>query len=1339
MNHVSKIWMLLLAFVLCIPLNGIAQTDQGWSGSGTGTEADPYRIFDASDLDQMRNFLGQSGVYFKLMDNIDLTSWINDNNPTEGWQPIGIESSPFQGILDGNNKTISGLKINRGETNYIGLFGYVSKATFKNFTLNGSTIVGAYYTGTLVGCASGVTMSGIKVNFTSVKGQNYTGGLIGLCKTSAVSISSTNVNTSIITFTGKSNYYRGGIIGGASSATTITSCKQNGPVKGSQNCGGIIGYSTNTLTIKSTSSKGDVTGGGTNISNIGGLIGHSTKTVTVTSCSHEGNVTGSVGNIGGIIGLSEQTVSLTSTTSTGDVTGVDCVGGVVGQCDKATVTKCSSVGNIVGNAGVGGLVGKKIESGLRLVIDNSFAIGDVTGDTEIGGLVGKMELVNKIPYLNSSYEKAKLSVRSADTHYIHRGGSAGIGNLILGSPVYTSDRQQTGVVINIEYKKDGFYSSGVYYDYRLTVIESTNIDVKLSDADYSIDDDSAFPGYVIISKYYKGDNGGKYYTNTIGSTTKSANSFEYKYIVIPKLSSYYDYTFDGKNQIINSYFNGELVGNGQVGGLAGFAQSADIAKNYTSSTISGKTNVGGIVGRLDEGTSYDGNSTIKSNIAINPTVNASVSNAGRIYGSIGANWTVGTLGSAETNKALLTTAVSINGVAQTITESAQQGNTIGEATIKKKATYQGVGWEMTTDWNIQETESYPYKTWQTAPPVILSGATSGSTSITGKCVDSGTVYIEIGDNTYTANISGNSWTATVPALQAGTQIRVYAKDASKVKSYSTTSYVEYAGSGTESDPYQVYTVDDLVGMNGNYYYKLMNDLDLTSWISNNSSTNGWIPLGRNNSVAAHFDGGNHAISGLWINNTENYTGLFGNASSASIKNLNVAVANGKTVKGGAYTAILLGRGTNVTISNCSVTGNVTGGNYSASLVGELVSGSIDNALSKGSVTGTIYVGGMTGKSGAAINGCKSASTVKATSANAYVGGISGYVTKAVTKCSSTGSVTATGKDVMIGGIAGYSTAAITESVSEGSVTAENTGSYAGGIAGYKESGAITNCYSTATVSGTAYVGGVAAYSKVAITNCYASGNLKCTGWGAGIVGYNDGTNATIKKCLALSPIIELTGSNGTAKRVIGGYKNGAPDPVTTDNYALDEMILSVNGIPQIVSDNMLNGTSQTGSEFKKASFITGLNWNIETIWVVQEGKEYPKLRAFTQTPLDIDGIYYNVTSTSPLTVEVISNPDKYQGDIAIPQSVTYGGLTYTVTGIGASAFEDCVDLSSINLPSSLTTIGERAFRKCSKLTSVVIPNGVTAIPDYAFIFCDNLASVTIPNSVTSIGISAFSI
>ena len=113
-----------------------------FSGSGAGTESDPYLILNPIQLNQLRNFLNQEGVYFKLMADIDLTEFLEDENPDQGWQPVGTSSAPFKGILDGNGKTISGLWINRSNTSYVGLLGYCYYATIKNLTIKDAEING---------------------------------------------------------------------------------------------------------------------------------------------------------------------------------------------------------------------------------------------------------------------------------------------------------------------------------------------------------------------------------------------------------------------------------------------------------------------------------------------------------------------------------------------------------------------------------------------------------------------------------------------------------------------------------------------------------------------------------------------------------------------------------------------------------------------------------------------------------------------------------------------------------------------------------------------------------------------------------------------------------------------------------------------------------------------------------------------------------------------------------------------------------------------------------------------------------------------------------------------
>ena len=176
---------------------------------------------------------------------------------------------------------------------------------------------------------------------------------------------------------------------------------------------------------------------------------------------------------------------------------------------------------------------------------------------------------------------------------------------------------------------------------------------------------------------------------------------------------------------------------------------------------------------------------------------------------------------------------------------------------------------------------------------------------------------------------------------------------------------------------------------------------------------------------------------------------------------------------------------------------------------------------------------------------------------------------------------------------------------------------------------------------------------------------------------------------------------------------------------------------------------------------------------------------------EVDGIYYNITSSTNLTVEVTYKGNyssayynEYGGVVIIPSTVTYGDNTYQVTSIGDEAFESCNNLTSVTIPESVISIGEESFRDSYMLGTIIIPESVVSIAsgafyntawyrelpdgvvyinkilyDYkgsmpintsikieegtigivygAFYNCDNLASITIPNSITSIPNNTF--
>lgn len=131
---------------------------------------------------------------------------------------------------------------------------------------------------------------------------------------------------------------------------------------------------------------------------------------------------------------------------------------------------------------------------------------------------------------------------------------------------------------------------------------------------------------------------------------------------------------------------------------------------------------------------------------------------------------------------------------------------------------------------------------------------------------------------------------------------------------------------------------------------------------------------------------------------------------------------------------------------------------------------------------------------------------------------------------------------------------------------------------------------------------------------------------------------------------------------------------------------------------------------------------------------------------EVGGIYYNITDDVSQTVKVTFQGDnyyqynnEYSGAVTIPSEVTYNGITYSVTSIGAEAFRNCSSLTAINISenSQLMSIGDYAFYDCSSLTAINIPESVTSIGKSAFSGCDALTSVDIPNSLVDMGDYAF--
>lgn len=274
-----------------------------------------------------------AGKTVRLAANIDLSGY-------ENWTAIGNADKAFAGTFDGNDKTVSNLKISNATGGYKGLFGN-NKGVIKNLNINGT-----------IGTAD--------ANVTA--GSDNIGGLVGYNNGTV-----TGVMGNVTVYVNTNNIYAvGGIVG------------QNGPEGRIENCG----------------NKADVLG----TKSAGGICGRSYG--VVINCYNTGNITGNGGGkdgIGGIVGLAGDKSGtyknyITNCYNTGTISnnGGRWFGGIAGFADKAgVICDCYNIGQI--NTGYSWnwnpIIGHVDGGSLNPVAENNYSLeglnaGDTTASTQ---------------------------------------------------------------------------------------------------------------------------------------------------------------------------------------------------------------------------------------------------------------------------------------------------------------------------------------------------------------------------------------------------------------------------------------------------------------------------------------------------------------------------------------------------------------------------------------------------------------------------------------------------------------------------------------------------------------------------------------------------------------------------------------------------------------------------------------------------------------------------------------------------------------------------------------------------------------------------------------------
>ena len=272
--------------------------------AGTGTEADPYLVTSTADIQAVADYVNNgkgtfANQYLKFTEDITLP---------EGWTPIGIKTSKFQGNLDGDNHLLT---VPKGEKC---LLGYVADSTLKNLNIYGEQIASDG-----VVCNYEVDHSSrnpIKIDNVTLKAgtQTLKSGFIGgyASGQNQITITNSTVEKGVVIGYDKAQSNIGSF--GGDFNGTIENCVSYADVYGTKYVGGISGnkgQSMGTYALKNCKFYGTVTasgnyaggisGGGYGGTRWGESSAPNTPGVTIQDCYSNGTITGN-DYVGGILG-----------------------------------------------------------------------------------------------------------------------------------------------------------------------------------------------------------------------------------------------------------------------------------------------------------------------------------------------------------------------------------------------------------------------------------------------------------------------------------------------------------------------------------------------------------------------------------------------------------------------------------------------------------------------------------------------------------------------------------------------------------------------------------------------------------------------------------------------------------------------------------------------------------------------------------------------------------------------------------------------------------------------------------------------------------------------------
>jgi hypothetical protein len=377
-------------------------------------------------------------------------------------------------------------------------------------------------------------------------------------------------------------------LGGASANDTIAKVSSTANVAGTTDVGGVAGY-MNSTKVDNTSgneifSTGAVSSSGGN--RVGGLYGSSNGSLTRAYATGAVTANG-VNEVGGLIGQFNGTMSYAF--ATGMVSGSANVGGLIGYSDGEQIATVYATGTVTGTGDrTGGLIGRSANP-----VSSAFATGNITGSNFVGGLIGH------------SYRNVVQTQSSGDVIGARYVGGL-VGYVEDGSVADSSHVTRTVTVGNntVTTGTVSAMSSNAYYVGGLVGQVVNQKAVTGSYATSSVLGATGFAGVSGNADFVGGligwtDGSVGKRTTTFSSSSNPPSST----LLIAASGASFSTATSTDFGATYSYASGAVSGRYDVGGLIGRADfSASISDAaYVGPSVTAQMNYGGLIGYLSPG------------------------------------------------------------------------------------------------------------------------------------------------------------------------------------------------------------------------------------------------------------------------------------------------------------------------------------------------------------------------------------------------------------------------------------------------------------------------------------------------------------------------------------------------------------------------------------------------------------------------------------------------------------------------------------------------------------------------------------------------------------------